>query len=341
MSNKDTNLKDYKGVWVFAEQRDGKLMDVSFELLGKGKELADKLGSELCAVVLGDNVQSLADELIGYGAGKVYTAEDKELKTYRTDTYTKVITGAIEKYKPEIVLMGATHIGRDLGPCLAVKADTGLTADCTGLEIGDDEGNLHQTRPAFGGNLMATILCPKSRPQMATVRLGVMEAAEYDSSQKGEKIALDVSFDDHDLRTKVIDIVKSMKDKVSLADSKVIVAGGAGLGNAEGFELLEKLADKLGGVVGASRAAVDSGWIEHSHLIGQTGTTVRPKIYIACGISGAIQHLAGMDGSEYIVAINKNVKAPIFNVADYGLVGDLYQIIPAIIDELDKQQEVS
>lgn len=329
------NKDDYKGVWVFAEQRDGELMPVVAELLGEGKKLADSLGTELCSILLGENVSKLAEELKGYGAEKVYVADDKELASYRSDTYTKVILDAIEKHKPEIVLMGATHIGRDLGPCVAVKAETGLTADCTKLEIGDEEGNLHQTRPAFGGNLMATILCPYSRPQMATVRPGVMEAAEFDSSKKGEIISLDVELGENDLRAKVLEIVKSAKDQVSLADAEIIVAGGNGLGSAEGFELLEKLADKLGGVVAASRAAVDSGWIEHSRLIGQTGTTVRPKIYFACGISGAIQHLSGMDGSEYIIAINKNKNAPIFKVADYGLVGDLYQIIPEIIAELE------
>lgn len=335
MTVKEINA-EYKGVWVFAEQRDGKLMPVVSELLGEGRKLANERNTELCAVLLGKDVDALAEELIGYGAEKVYLADHEELNTYRTDAYTKVFSNAIKEYKPEIVLMGATHIGRDLGPCLAVTNDTGLTADCTKLEIGDEEGNLHQTRPAFGGNLMATILCPDSRPQMATVRPGVMEKAVYDASNKGDIIKLDVEFKEGDIRTKVLEIVKSAKDQVSLSDAEIIVSGGNGLGNAEGFELLKKLADKLGGVVGASRAAVDAGWISHSHLVGQTGTTVRPRIYIACGISGAIQHLAGMDGSEYIVAINKNSSAPIFQVADYGLVGDLYEIVPLIIEEIDK-----
>lgn len=327
---------EYHGVWVFAEQRDGELMPVVSELLGEGRKLADCLHTELCAVLPGYKVEKLTSQLIAYGADKVYLAEHEELYTYRTDSYTKVLSECINRYKPEIVLLGATHIGRDLGPCLAVKSDTGLTADCTKLEIGDDEGNLHQTRPAFGGNLMATILCPYSRPQMATVRPGVMTKAKYQKGRRGEIIRLNVAFEDGDIKTKVLEVVKSAKDKISLSDATVIVAGGKGLGNEEGFELLEKLASKLGGVVAASRAAVDSGWISHSYLIGQTGTTVRPKIYIACGISGAIQHLAGMDGSECIIAINKNAEAPIFKVADYGLVGDLYQIIPAIIEELDR-----
>ena len=331
----DINKDDYRGVWVFAEQRDGKLMNVAKELLGEGRKLADHLGTELCSIILGENVDEMAKELVSFGAEKVYIADDKELASYRSDTYTKVITQAIEKYKPEIVLMGATHIGRDLGPCLAIKSKTGLTADCTKLEIGDEERNLHQTRPAFGGNLMATILCPYSRPQMATVRPGVMQAAEADASRQGEIIKLDVALDENDLRAKVLEIVKSTKHKVSLSDAEVIVAGGNGLGDPKGFELIQQLADKFNGVVGATRAAVDSGWIAHSHLVGQTGTTVRPKIYFACGISGAIQHLSGMTDSEFIIAINNNKNAPIFKVADYGLVGDLYEIIPMILEELE------
>lgn len=333
----DINKDDYRGVWVFAEQRDGKLMGVASELLGEGRKLADELKTELCAIVLGDSVSEIADELVSYGAEKVYVADDKELASYRSDTYTKVIIDAINEYKPEIVLMGATHIGRDLGPCLAIRAKTGLTADCTKLEIDDDERNLHQTRPAFGGNLMATILCPYSRPQMATVRPGVMEAAAPNKSREGQIINLSVELGAEDLRAKVLEVVKSAKEAVSLTDAEVIVAGGNGLGDADGFKLLQELADKFdGGVVAASRAAVDSGWIEHNRLVGQTGTTVRPKIYFACGISGAIQHRAGMDGSECIIAINNNKNAPIFKVADYGLVGDLYQIVPQIIEELSK-----
>ncbi|MCO7122107.1 electron transfer flavoprotein subunit alpha [Ihubacter massiliensis] len=329
----------YRCVWVFAEQREGKLMPAVAELLGEGRKLADELNTELCAVVLGHQISDLASELIGYGAEKVYIGDHQELDTYRTDAYTKVIGEAISAYKPEIVLLGATHIGRDLGPCLAVKADTGLTADCTRLEIGDEERNLHQTRPAFGGNLMATILCPHSRPQMATVRPGVMEAAVFDPQRQGTVIPLEVNFQKGDIRTKVLETVKSIKEQVSLSDADIIVSGGSGLGSGEGFALLEEFAKKLGGVVGASRAAVDAGWIDHSHLIGQTGSTVRPSIYFACGISGAIQHLAGMDGSDYIVAINKDAHAPIFQVADYGLIGDLYEIIPCIMEELDRSHE--
>ncbi len=330
------NISSYHNVWVFAEQREGKLMSVSIELLGEGRKLASEIGCELCAVLCGENVDDLTKELIAYGADKVYYANAPELKTYTTDGYTKVIYEAISKYKPEIVLLGATHIGRDLGPCLAVKCGTGLTADCTKLEIDPEDKKIKQTRPAFGGNLMATIICPYHRPQMSTVRPGVMEKAERDDSRKGEVIALKTVIKAGDIRTEVLEIVKSAKEIVSLTDAEIIVSGGAGLGSAEGFKLIEEFAKKLGATVGASRAAVDSGWIDHSHQVGQTGTTVKPKLYIACGISGAIQHLAGMQDSGYIVAINKNENAPIFEVADYGIVGDLFKVIPALMDALDQ-----
>lgn len=330
------DLSAYKGVWVFAEQREGKIMPVVIELLGEGKKLAKEIGTELCAVLCGHNVGELTKELISYGADKVYIADDKELESYRTDAYTKVIFEAITTYKPEIVMLGATHIGRDLGPCLAVKCGTGLTADCTRLEIDPEDKKIKQTRPAFGGNLMATIVCPNHRPQMSTVRPGVMDKASYDENHKGEVVELKVDFKENDIRTKVLEIVKTTGEIVSLTDAEIIVSGGLGLGKAEGFELLKELADKLGGTVAASRACVDAGWIEHSYQIGQTGTTVKPRIYFACGISGAIQHLSGMQDSDYIIAINKNESAPIFECADYGIVGDLYQVIPAIMEELDK-----
>lgn len=328
------DITAYHGVWVFAEQRDGELMDVAIELLGEGKKLANEIGTELCAVLCGENVGDLAEKLFGYGAQKVYLADAPELKSYTTDGYTKVIYQAVMKYKPEIVLLGATHIGRDLGPSIAVRCNTGLTADCTKLEIDPEDKKIKQTRPAFGGNLMATIVCPNHRPQMSTVRPGVMQKAQFDASLKGEIVKIDATFADGDIRTKVVEIVKTMTEIVNLTDAEVIVSGGAGLGNPEGFKLIKQLADRLGGVVGASRAAVDSGWIDHSHQVGQTGTTVKPKLYIACGISGAIQHLAGMQTSNYIVAINKNENAPIFEVADYGIVGDLYKVIPAILEKL-------
>lgn len=330
------DLSAYKGVWVFAEQREKKIMPVVIELLGEGKKLAKEVGCELCAVLCGSEVEGLADELFEYGADKVYVADAPELEKYTTDGYTKVIFEAIEEYKPEIVLLGATHIGRDLGPCLAVKANTGLTADCTMLEIDPEDKKIKQTRPAFGGNLMATIVCQNHRPQMSTVRPGVMAKAEHTPGRKGEIVKLNVSFNEGDIRTKVLDIVKSMKETVSLTDAEIIVAGGMGLGKAEGFDLLKELADKLGGIVASSRAAVDAGWIDHAYQVGQTGTTVKPKIYVACGISGAIQHVAGMQNAEQIIAINTAENAPIFEVADYGIVGDLYKVIPAMIEELGK-----
>lgn len=330
------DLSAYKDVWVFAEQREGKIMQVAVELLGEGRRLADEIGCRLCAVICGFGIAGLAEELFSYGADCVYVADAPELKDYTTDGYTKVIYEAITAYKPEVVLLGATHIGRDLGPCLAVKCQTGLTADCTKLAIDPETKMIQMTRPAFGGNLMATIKCPNHRPQMATVRPGVMEKAARAQGRMGDVISLHPEFAEGDIRTKVVEIVKTVKDMVSLTDAEVIVAGGMGLGNADGFTLLQKLADKLNGVVAASRAAVDAGWIEHSRQVGQTGTTVKPKIYFACGISGAIQHVAGMQNSGIIVAINNNENAPIFEIADYGIVGDLYQVIPAILEELEQ-----
>lgn len=334
---KAADLSAYHGVWVFAEQRNGKLMPVAVELLGEGKKLADAVGCKLCAVLCGSDVDPLIDDLFEYGADKVYYADAPELKQYTTDAYTKVIHEAIEKYKPEIVLLGATHIGRDLGPCLAVRCHTGLTADCTKLEIDPATRRIMQTRPAFGGNLMATILCPNHRPQMSTVRPGVMEKAIRVPGKKGELIRLDAKFKDGDIRTKVLEVVKTAKETVSLTDADIIVSGGMGLGKPEGFQLLKQLADKLGGTIASSRAAVDAGWIDHAYQVGQTGTTVKPKIYFACGISGAIQHVAGMQNSKMIVAINTNENAPIFDIADIGIVGDLYKVIPAIMEELDRQ----
>lgn len=328
------DLSAYHDVWVFAEQRDNKLMQAPIELLGEGRKLADAIGCKLCAVICGSGKDELIKELFEYGAETVYYAEDERLNQYTTDGYSKVIGLAIDKYKPEIVLLGATHIGRDLGPCLAVNCNTGLTADCTKLEIDPNTKGIMQTRPAFGGNLMATIICPEHRPQMSTVRPGVMEKPERQPGRTGEIIKLEISLSDSDIRTKVLEVVKTTKEIVSLTDAEIIVSGGRGLGNAEGFELLRKLADKLNATVAGSRGAVDAGWIDHAYQVGQTGTTVKPKIYFACGISGAIQHVAGMQNSGLIVAINTNENAPIFDIADIGITGDLYKVIPAIIDEL-------
>ncbi|GAA0733245.1 electron transfer flavoprotein subunit alpha [Clostridium oceanicum] len=330
------DISSYKGVWVYAEQRQGELTPVVIELLGEAKKLANEIGTDLSAILLGNNVGKLAEKLIKYGADKVYIADNKKLKNYTTDGYATVISNAIYKYKPESVLFGATHIGRDLAPRIAARVDTGLTADCTKLEIDPEDKKIKQTRPAFGGNLMATIVCKNHRPQMSTVRPGVMEKAKYDKENKGEIIDLKVNLSEDEIRTKVLEIIKGSKKQVSLVDADFIVSGGKGLGNPEGFKLLQKLADLLGGVVGSSRAAVDIGWIDHSHQVGQTGTTVKPIIYIACGISGAIQHVAGMSNSDIIIAINKDENAPIFEIADYGIVGDLYEIVPIIIEELRK-----
>ncbi|SIQ46058.1 electron transfer flavoprotein alpha subunit apoprotein [Alkalispirochaeta americana] len=329
------DIADYSGVWVFAEQRGGVLQPVVFELLGEGRKLADQIGCSLSAILCGEKVSALTGDLFEHGADSVYVADAPELANYTSDGYSKVIVQAIEDYKPEIVLLGASHIGRDLGPCLAVKCNTGLTADCTKLEIDPVDKKIKQTRPAFGGNLMATIVCPNHRPQMSTVRPGVMDKPEVQKGRRGEIIQLQVEFSPADIRMQVLEVIKSLEEKVSLTDAEIIVAGGMGLGKAEGFDLLKDLAEKMGGIVASSRAPVDAGWIDHSRQVGQTGTTVKPRIYFACGISGAIQHIAGMQGSEYIVAINKNESSPIFEVADYGIVGDLYQIIPELINALN------
>ncbi|KGJ49134.1 MULTISPECIES: electron transfer flavoprotein subunit alpha/FixB family protein [Paraclostridium] len=342
-TNINENIKDfssYKNVWVFAEQRDGAITPVVIELLGEGRKLADEIGVNLCAILLGKNVDSMAKELVAYGADTVYTADDELLEKFTTDAYTKVITDAINEFKPEIVLYGATHIGRDLAPRIASRVSTGLTADCTKLEIDPDDKKLKQTRPAFGGNIMATIICPNTRPQMSTVRPGVMEKAEKNDSRNGKIVPISFNLSKDDIRVEVIKTVKTKKDLVSLTDANIIVSGGLGMGSPEGFEMLKQLADKLGGVVGASRAAVDAGWIDHSHQVGQTGTTVKPNLYIACGISGAIQHLAGMQNSDFIIAINKNETAPILDIADYGIVGDVKDIVPLLTEKLDSVDDL-
>ena len=329
------DINQYKNIWVFAEQRHGKLMPVVTELVGEGRKLAEERGVELNAVLLGENLEEMTKELIAHGVKNVYTADHELLKNYTTDGYTKVISEAIHQHKPEIMLIGATHIGRDLAPRIASRVDTGLTADCTKLEIDPEDGKIKQTRPAFGGNIMATIVCPENRPQMSTVRPGVMDKADRDDSRKGNIVPLDFSISSEDIRTEILEIVKSDKEIVSLVDANFIISGGLGLQSPEGFDLLKQLAEKLDGVIGSSRAAVDKGWIDHSHQVGQTGVTVKPNIYFACGISGAIQHLAGMNQSDIIIAINKDPNAPIFSVADYGIVGDLYEVVPQIISQLD------
>lgn len=324
------NIADYKGVWVFAEQREGELQKVSLELLGEGRRVADKLGVKLTALLLGNNVSNLAEKLAAHGADEVLVAEDKNLEHYTTDAYTKVICDLATERKPGILFVGATFIGRDLGPRIAARLSTGLTADCTSIDVEVENGDLLATRPAFGGNLMATIACPDHRPQMATVRPGVFEAVNTDASNcKIEKV--NVNLADSDVRTKVIETVKTAKDIIDISEANVIVAGGRGVGSKENFAMLQELADVLGGVVAGSRAAVEKGWIENAYQVGQTGKTVKPTIYIACGISGAIQHVAGMQDSEVIIAINKDETAPIMSVADYGIVGDVKKVLPELI----------
>ncbi|MCQ2461226.1 MAG: electron transfer flavoprotein subunit alpha/FixB family protein [Clostridia bacterium] len=356
-----TDIGAFKGVWVFCEQREGKLNTTSFELLSEGRKLADDLGAELCGLLIGDGVEGLASELGGYGADKVYVAQSPLLGTYTTDAYTKVLCDAVVEKKPEIVLIGATNIGRDLGPRCAARLHTGLTADATHLDIDtakyldflretstidvdsmtwdmEDKG-LKMTRPAFGGHLMATIICPRFRPQMSTVRPGVMKCAEFDEAKsKAVKIEkLNVSLTEDDIKTKVLEVVKETKEIVDLIGAEVIVSVGQGISKdpEKGIALAKELADALGGgVVGASRAVVDAGILSSDHQVGQTGKTVRPRIYVALGISGAIQHKAGMQDSEYIIAINKQETAPIFEVADYSIVGDLFTVVPIMIDAL-------
>ncbi|MFH1411647.1 MAG: electron transfer flavoprotein subunit alpha [Candidatus Omnitrophota bacterium] len=336
LEKKETVVSDfsnYKNVWVFAEQKKGQVQSISFELLGKGRELADKLGVELCAVLLGDKTEEACKELIARGADKVYLVDSPKLKAYQDDPYTKVLTALVAKHKPEIVLCGATTIGRSLISRVAVTLRAGLTADCTGLDIDPKEKLLLQTRPAFGGNIMATIIAPNSRPQMSTVRHKVMKEAEADPKRKGEIIKEEFPDDMYATRTKLIDIVEEIEETINLAEADIIVSGGRGVGSKENFSLIKDLALSLNAAVGASRSAVDADWIPYSHQVGQTGKTVCPKVYIACGISGQIQHLIGMKSSDVIVAINKDPDAPIFGVATYGIVGDLFKIVPLLTSQ--------
>ncbi|NME36856.1 MULTISPECIES: electron transfer flavoprotein subunit alpha/FixB family protein [Fusobacterium] len=335
--NQNIDLNSYNNVWVIGEQRQGKIQPVTIELIGEGRKLANQLNKKLAVVIPGNNIDNLAEDLLHYGVDTVYYLKHELLENFSTQGITIAVSDLILDRKPEIVLVGATSIGRDIAPRIAGRVGTGLTADCTKLEIDLTDNKILQTRPAFGGNLMATIICPKNRPQMSTVRPGVMEKAPYTEEVKGTIEVVTPNLKPEMIHTKLVEILELKKKLVNLTDAKIIVSGGRGLKKAEGFELIRKLADKLGGEVGASRAAVDSGWIDQSHQIGQTGTTVRPTVYIACGISGAIQHLAGMSESKYIVAINKDPQAPIFKVCDYGIVGDLYDVIPEMIEWIDKK----
>lgn len=331
------DFSDYKNVWVFCEQKQGKIQSISYELLGKGRELADKLGVRLCGLLLGDKMDEAAKEVIARGADKVYVVDSPKLKVYQDDPYTNVMTHMVMKYKPEILLCGATTIGRSLISRVAIKVRGGLTADCTSLDIDPKERLLLQTRPAFGGNIMATIITPNTRPQMSTVRHKVMKEAVADRSRKGEVIKDELPEEMFVSRSKILDIVEEIEETVNLAEADIIVAGGRGIGSKENFDLIKELALSLNAAVGASRSAVDAGWIPYSHQVGQTGKTVCPKLYIACGISGQIQHLIGMKSSDVIIAINKDPEAPIFSVATYGIVDDIFKVMPMLTQELKKR----
>ena len=341
-------LEEYKGVYVFAQQVDNELSGIAFELLGKAKELAADLSTDVTAVLIGSGVKGLADQLAEYGADKVIVVDDPELKEYRTEPYAHALASVINEYKPEIVLVGATAIGRDLGPRVSARVATGLTADCTVLEIGDfpinpvpnqeqKHNQLLMTRPAFGGNTIATIACPDNRPQMATVRPGVMQKIDPIAGAKAEVIEYNPGFTPNNKYVEILDVVKELSDTVDIMDAKILVSGGRGVGSAENFKILQDLADVIGGTVSCSRAVVDNGWLPKELQVGQTGKTVRPNVYFAIGISGAIQHVAGMEESDIIIAINKDPDAPIFDVADYGIVGDALKIVPKLTEAIKAQ----
>ena len=324
-------MSDARNVWVFIEGVRGKIKGVSLELLGQGRKMADDLGEKLVAIIPGNEIEDFAKMAIHYGADEAIVVDQKELKDYSTDGYTKAMCTLIKKYNPAVLLIGATNNGRDLGPRVSSRMQTGLTADCTELGVDSETRLVKWTRPAFGGNLMATILCPDHRPQIGTVRPGVFKKPEEDTGRKGEIIHETVEFGPDEIRTRIVEVITEAGGAdVNLEEAEIIVSGGRGVGGPEGFEVLKELADEIGAQIGASRAAVDSGWISSLHQVGQTGKSVGPKIYIACGISGAIQHVAGMSSSDVIIAINKDPDAPIFNIADYGIVGDLFEIIPEL-----------
>lgn len=326
-----------KDLWVFVETNiDGSAKNVGIELLTPGRMMAEKQGGALTAVVIGNHVQSAVDQAAIHGADKILVVEGVEYEHYSTDAYTIALCSLVEKYGPTSMMIGATNNGRDLGPRVSCRLKGGLTADCTALDIDEASGNVAWTRPAFGGNLMATIMCPDSRPQIGTVRPGVFKKCAP-TEAKAEIIREDIHVDEKDIRTQVLELISEMGDEhVDLEGAEVIVSGGRGVGGPEGFDTIRALADVLGATVGASRAAVDSGWISHAHQVGQTGKTVGPKLYIACGISGAIQHLAGMSSSDVVVAVNKDPDAPIFDMADYGVVGNLFEVLPVLVEEIKK-----
>ncbi|MBW2003905.1 MAG: electron transfer flavoprotein subunit alpha/FixB family protein [Deltaproteobacteria bacterium] len=327
-------MEEYTGLWVFVEQRDGTPARVSLELLGKGRDLAEKLEVDVTAILIGHNVSEMAEELIFYGADRVIIADDPIVKDYRTEIYADILTEQLFKEKPEILLIGATCIGRDLAPRVSARLNTGCTADCTELDIDKEMRLIVATKPFFGRDLMADIICPLHRPQMVTVRPGVMELKDQDRKRQGELIYIDVNCKEEDIKVKVLETIRSVSDSISIEEADKVVAAGMGVGNKEGFEMVKELAQLLGAQVGTTSLPVDEGWISEDKKIGQTGKTIRPKLYIGCGVSGAIQHSAGMINSELIIAINTNPKADIFNFADYGIVGDINEIVPALIKEL-------
>ncbi len=331
------DLQAYKGVFVFAEQVDNTISPIAFELIGKAKDLAADLNTEVTAMLVGSDVKGLADELAAYGADRVIIAEDKALEVYTTEPYTHAVSSMINEFKPEIVLVGASALGRDLAPRVSARVATGLTADCTILEIGDFKGTPNQllmTRPAFGGNTIATIACPDNRPQMATVRQGVMKKIARIEGAKANVVETNYTFEKNEKYVEVLEVVKKVANTVDIMEATILVSGGRGVGSKENFQMLEDLATALGGTVSCSRAATDAGWYDHDRQVGQTGKTVRPNLYIAIGISGAIQHVSGMEESDIIIAINKDETAPIFDVADYGIVGDFTKILPTLTEQL-------
>ncbi len=338
--NQNINFEEYQDVWVIGECIGNKLHPVTVELIGEGRILADRLKKQLVVVMMGNDIEEEAKKLLTYNIDILYCINHPLLKNFSNDAYVKTVVDLIKEKKPEIVLVGATSIGRDIAPRIAARLGTGLTADCTKLEIDEKDQKLLMTRPAFGGNLMATIICPKNRPQMSTVRPGVMKKAVPSPLGKKSMVIVEPKLTKEDIRTEFIEFIPPTEHRVDLTEADIIVSGGRGLKSAENFSLIRELAEVLGGEVGSSRACVDAGWIDQAHQVGQTGTTVRPTLYIACGISGAVQHIAGMGESKFIVAINTDKNAPIFEICDYGVVGDLKEVIPAMIEEVKRNNKV-
>ena len=332
------DLSEYKNIWVFIETECGKAKNVGYELLHAAKPLAEKKGCPLVAVVIGKDVEDAAKDAICYGADSAILVDGPEYEYYTTDAFVKALIALVQKYKPETLMIGATTNGRDMGPRVSCHLKTGLTADCTAIDIDEETGNVAWTRPTFGGNLMATIMCPDSRPQMGTVRPGVFKKGVYDQDRTGEIVREEIHVAPEEIRTTLVERVNEIVEAVNLSEAEIIVSGGRGVGSAENFKLIEGLAEVLGGTVGCSRAVVDAGWLPYAHQVGQSGKTVAPKLYFAVGISGAIQHLAGISGADTVIAVNKDADAPIFGVADYGIVGDLNEVMPALTEALKARQ---